>query len=183
MTTQRRRRPPQSQRISDQWLQYVRASVTLSGANTFTQATINLPVVVSQGFVLEAHIVEFSVPGIIVATDLGDTDDNTQLVVQLTKASQSAIIQIDNPDYIYGYNEEFLTPNARTAEQAPVLHHTLNGGLNWQFPEPILLPFEQIFLGANSAGVAVAPTFRCRIGYKTVRLSTRQLPEMIQAVT
>jgi len=184
MTTQRRRRSSQRVgRISDQWLQYVRGRVTLSAANTFTEVTINLPVVVSTGLVIEAHLVEFDYPLIVPSADLGDTDDTMTLEIQLTKASQTTMLRNDNPDLIYGVVRQFMTPNARTAEQAPVLMHHKAGELNWQFPEPILLPFAQIFLGANTTNVATAPTFTVRIGYKTVQLSTRQLPELLQAVT
>lgn len=181
MTTQRRRAPT-TRRISDQWLQYVRSSVTESAANTFTEAQINLPVVVAEGFVIEAHLVEFQIPGPDLAA-LQATDDNASVSVQLTKATQSAIVPLSDPDYIYGHQLQWLSPAARTAEKAPVLPIQLFGALNWQFPEPILLPFEQIHLGAVSFGLASAQTYRVRIGYKTVRLTTRQLPELIQAVT
>lgn len=181
MTTQRRR-PARTRRISDQWLQYVRGSVTLSAANTFSESTVNLPVVVAEGFVIEAHLVEFEMPAMVVA-DLGETDELVQFLVALTKATQTSVPNIADPNYIYGYAFDLVTPNARTAEQAPVAKHERSGSLFWQFPEPILLPFEQIFFGANTGGVAAAPTFRFRIGYKTIRLTTRQLPELIQAVT
>jgi len=182
MVTQRRRRTVQARAISDQWLQYIRGTVTLSAANTFTQITVALPVIVGQGMVIEAHLIEFALPPAQLA-DFGETDDQATFNAQLAKSSQTAIITLDNPDLIYGITDEYSTWNARTAEQAPVLHRLRRGGLNWQFPEPILLPFENIYFGCNTSGVAAAPDFQFRLGYKTVRLSPRQLPEMIQAIT
>jgi len=183
MTTQRRRRTTINTRaISDQWLQYVRGSLAESAAATFTQSTINLPVVVGQGLVIEAHLVEFQLDSVTPA-DLTATDDSVRYSCQLTKASQTGLISLADPNYIYGLDREYQTIDIQTAEKAPVLTHDRLGSLNWQFPEPILLPFEQIFFGVQTNGGSAAKTYRFRIGYKTVRLSTRQLPELIQAVT
>lgn len=154
----------------------------MSAANTFTEVALNLPVVVAEGFVIEAHLVEFELPA-LVASDLGETDDTMNQQLQLTKATQTSIVGINDPDYIYGAAFMALTPNARTAEQAPVLWVHRSGALNWQFPEPILLPFTQIFFAYATTGVAVAAGAAVRIGYKTIRLTTRQLPELLQAVT
>ena len=181
MTTQRRRQAT-TRRISDQWLQYIRGGQTMTAANTFTELSVALPVVVAEGFVIEAHLIEFDIPLPLVA-DLGETDDTATITCQLTKASQSQLIQMDDADYIYGMRRTYLTPNARTSEQAPVFAADSMGSMNWQFPEPILLPFTTISFGMDTDGVAFPPRFRFRIGYKTIRLTTRQLPELIQAVT
>jgi len=181
MTTQRRRTPT-TRRISDQWLQYVRGNVTESAAATFAQSTVNLPVVVAEGFVIEAHLVEFDLPS-VTAADLIATDDQLIYSCQLTKSSETAIVAIDDPSLIYGFGIEYDAIDIQTAEKVPVLVHARRGALNWQFPEPILLPFEQIYFSALTSGGSVAKDYRFRIGYKTIKLTTRQLPELIQAVT
>lgn len=181
MTTQRRRAPT-TRRISDQWLQYIRGTVQESGINTFTQVSVALPVVVAEGFVIEAHLVEFMLPPVVPA-DFIATDDQIQMAVQLTKASQASLVTLSDPDYIYGHLVDAHTVDVQTAEKAPVWDNHRLGALNWQFPEPILLPFSEIFFGARSQGFSSVGNYHFRIGYKTVRLTTRQLPELIQAVT
>jgi len=181
LTTQRRRAPT-TRRISDQWLQYIRGTVLESAAATFTETNVALPVVVSEGFVIEAHLVEFQ-PGSFTLADLKATDDTWNVNLQLTKSSQSAIIRIDDPDLIYSYQMEYHSIDLQTAEGIPIFTYPRAGALNWQFPEPILLPFSEIFFGIQYSGGSVVNRGSFRIGYKTVRLTTRQLPELIQAVT
>lgn len=180
--TSQRRRTPTTRRISDQWLQYVRGTAVESAANTFTEVTVALPVVVAEGFVIEAHLVEFFLPSIR-AADLKATDDVLTMSCQLTKSSQSAIIRLDDPDYIYGFQGDFYSIDIQTAEVVPAIRIMRQGAINWQFPEPILLPFSQIFFGVDTGGGSVAERYSFRIGYKTIRLTTRQLPELIQAVS
>jgi len=180
--TSQRRRAPTTRRISDQWLQYIRGRSTETGAATFSEITVNLPVVVAEGFVIEAHLVEFELPQIRPA-DLKATDDLVTMHCQLTKSSQSGVINISNPDYIYGNAVDYHSIDIQTAEVIPTNPVIRIGALNWQFPEPILLPFEQIYFSFSTVGGSVAEAYAFRIGYKTIRLTTRQLPELIQAVT
>ena len=181
MTTQRRRASTRG-RISDQWVQYVRGQVTLSAADAFTQVVVNLPVVVGQGFVIEAHGIEFGLPQLINA-DLLATDDRVLYQLQLTKSSQASVAPVDDPNYIAGYTVEYISFDLQTAEKVPVLIHHRQGQINWSFPEPVLLPFEQIFFSALTSGARQPAVFRFRLAYKTLQLTTRQLPELLQAVT
>ena len=178
MTTPRRR----AGRISDQWLQYVRSIVTESAAATFTEVTVNLPVVVAQGFVIEAHSIELDIDALTFA-DLKATDDTLIYAAQVTKASQTAMLSLDNPSLIYAHSIEYASIDIQTAEKSPVLIHERIGQKEWQFADPILLPFEQIFFAMQTSGGSVVKSTRMRIGYKTLQLTTRQLPELLQAVT
>lgn len=171
-----------TRRITDQWLQYIRGQVALSTANTFTQVTIPLPVVVSEGLVIQAHLIEFELPAVTIA-DISATDDNLVHRCQITRTSQTGPIGLLNPDLIYGITEEFEAPAARTAEGKPVVYHIRQGELNKVFADPILLPFSQIFFGGTTAGASQADSFNFRIGYKTIKLRTNQLAELIQAVS
>lgn len=168
--------------IRDEWVQYVRGTITESGANTYTEATVNMPVVVAQGFVLEVHTIEFTIPP-LVAADVIATSASVRRRCQLTKSSQSALISIDGPNLIASHDLQTLSADIQTAEEHSGVNTLLMGRLLHAFEEPILLPFEQIYFAAHSAGYGAAAVYTFRIGYKTVKLSTRQLPELVQAVT
>lgn len=168
--------------MSDQWMQYVRGRVLESAANTFTQTTVNMPVVVGQAYVVEMYSLEIQTPT-LATSEISATDDITTQTCQLTKSSQTALLTLDNPDLIAMFARDVRTPAARTAEKAPVFAYDYAGGLNQVFPEPILLPFEQIYFGARTEQGAAAGTYYFRIGFKTVRLATNQLVELLQAVT
>ena len=166
----------------DQWIQFLRGSVLVSPANTFTQTTLALPTVVSQGLVLEMLDVEFAFES-LAGSEISQTDDSLTIQVQLTKASKTAMLVLSDPDLLAAYEVNFQSPSARTAEKAPVIEINPMGSLYRAFPAPILLPFEQIYLGARTAGIATGPTLRVKIGYLTTRLATNQLVELIQAIT
>lgn len=168
--------------IRDQWIQYLRASVTETAANTFTQTTINSPVVLSQGYVIEMHTLEFD-HDVAAVGELSATDDELVHRVQLTKTSQTALLRVNNPDLIANWFEQYLSPAARTAEKAPVWSKTYSGQRLWTFTQPVLLPFDELFLSMQGAGEAAARQSTMRLGFKTVRLGTQQLVELIQSIT
>lgn len=176
-----RRRAAQSRGISDQWLQYVRGVVTETGANTFTQTTINMPVVVGQGYVVQMHSLEWQLPTPAVG-EVSATDDELSYYCQLTKSSKSAAIDLDDPDLIAAFQRQHLGPSARTAEKSPVMVTIRNGQLVTVYDPPILLPFEQIFFAAVGTGEAAARAYRFRMGITTLKLSTTQIVELVQAV-
>ena len=155
----------------------------MTTANVFREVSVNLPVVVGEGFVIEAHLIEFDVPQIEVA-DLKATDDAIQHSMQLTKASQSAMVQLDDPDLIAGFHVTYLSVDIQTAEVIPAIPNVKKGAALHDFRDnPILLPFEQIYFGVISDGAAAARTYRFRFLYKTVKLTTTQLVELVQAIT
>lgn len=168
--------------MSDQWMQYIRGRVLESAANTWTQTTVNMPVVVGQGYVVEMYSLEIQTPT-FATSELSATDDITTQTCQLSKSSQTALLTLDNPDVIAIFARDVRSVAARTAEKAPIFAYQYVGKLNVDFPEPILLPFEQIYFGARTEGGAAAGTYYFRIGFKTVRLATNQLVELLQAVT
>lgn len=174
--------PPRRTALRDEWLQYSRASLAESAAGTFTELTINLPVVVSQGFVIEAHSIEFEMPA-ITAADLTATDDEVTQYAALTKSSQTGSIRLANPDTIFAYQRQFLTVDIQTAEKAPVVVNDQIGALRYNLPEPVLIPFEQIYFGIHELNGSAVKTFGFRLGYKTVKLATNQLVELLQAAT
>lgn len=178
-----RRGSRRSSGLTDQWMQYIRGNVAESAANTFTQVTINMPVVVAKGLVVQAHSIEWSIPGPDAAGEISATDDQLRQRCQLTKTSQTTILALDDPNLISAYDVDYWAPAARTAEGKPVLPATHVGNLYMHFPEPILLPFEQIFFAAQGTGEGEVHTYRFRLGFTTVQLATSQLVELIQAVT
>lgn len=166
----------------DQWMQYIRGSVLESAAATFTENTISLPVVVSQGLVVEIWSIEWELPTLGIA-DISATDDIAEHRVQLTKASKTAILRLDDPDLIAAHHLKLYSPSARTAEKGSPTTVGAMGLVVHNFPQPVLLPFEQIYLSAATAGGGSAYRYNVRLGFTTVKISTRQVVELIQAVT
>jgi len=166
----------------DIYMQYIRGQVTESGNSAFSQVTVALPVVISQGFVIQMHEVEFNAPA-VTAADLIATDDFTTHGLQLTKSSQTAQIDIDDPNFIAGYLFDRQTIDLQTAEKSPVLEVPRHGALKQVFTMPILLPFEQIYFNVKQANVTATSTLRFRLGYTSIKLSSRQIVEIVQAIT
>lgn len=167
----------------DQYLQYIRGTVVESAINTYTESTINMPVVVGQGYVALMHTMEWEVSTEIAIADISATDDIFKLRAQLTKSTQSSLLRLDDPNVIEKFDLQIYSPSARTSEKGSPLLWQPMGAWCKTFDVPVLLPYEQIFLGAQSQGGSIVYRYNFRVGITMVKLGTTQLVELVQAIT
>lgn len=133
------------------FLEFIRATVTLSAANTFTQVTIATPVGRASNLAMLIHSIETEVDGF-------DTPaDQDQIEIQLTKVSQTAMIRLADPNLIYRDTRQigFVTSGSFMFKNED----------RQEFRPPILYAQSNMYFGCKTAGQAAARRFDIRIGY------------------
>ncbi len=148
------------------FLEFLRGRVTETAANTFTEVEITTPASRTESLAMLIHQVKF-------ATSMPDTEDAQQNTVetQLTKTTQSAIINIDNDAQIDAHT---IIEAAGVVQGSLSEYYRLEtqGIGTWRHFHPaILYPRAGIFLGVQGTGNANARTGQIQIGYTLERVS------------
>lgn len=131
----------------------IRFSVTETGANTFTQADIELPVAVLAGGKVQA--IEIGKVVAQMPTPDVEDDQNNQVDFQVTRDSQAAIIGWTDDDQIHRINytieDDFTTSGGRLTQVInPVMHD-----LTWE-GDGVVVMERTIHVGVAGTGNAGA---------------------------
>lgn len=145
-------RKPNMGTYGNELVSFKRASVTESGANTFTQETISLPVDIAKNLVFLIWQIEWHCSN---AQDTMVQDD--QIACQITRTSQTSIVGIDNTSVIAQFKQQVqvLTSGGAIARY-PVIQ---------TFDPPLPIAKEEIYLAIASTGDASANGVKVRIHY------------------
>lgn len=151
-------------------LQTLGGRVTETAANTFTQSAIAVPVMrvgmtSNTAQVIEILWVEFSITSVEAFNAAGE-----ECNVQLTQQSASSIRFLDDVDVIASFAWTMCLLTSGAAVREDVKHIDLTDGAG----HGMLIASPNIFLGAQSNGLAAAGTYACRIGYRFKNVDLRE---------
>lgn len=155
----------------DEYAEFMRATVTESAVNTYTETTITTPVGRSTNLAMVIHGIE------VEALNLTYTTNTAEIAVQLTTVTQSGILNLNNPNLIFKHRTiHFYTATANgtaAASAIPTIYR------HW-FPVPLLYAKSQMFFGIKQASAASAASAQISILYTIRRIS---LYKMLEALT
>ncbi|MBA7586626.1 hypothetical protein ES708_28629 [subsurface metagenome] len=142
------------------FMEYLRQTVTQSGANAYTEHEIATPTSKTENMAMLIHSIEFSASRFVEAAPANG--DAIQL--QVTSTHQNSITEIADPDCIALY-EVFVHLNA--------VFNTIftHGAHHIKFDPPLLYPKAHLYLAVGSNGLAAAIAGQFRIGYTLEKVS------------
>lgn len=151
----------------DEYAEQIRASVTESAANTYTETTINTPVGKSTNLGMVLHGVEIEGLNLTHGTNLAE------FAAQLTTVTQTGILNLNNPNLIFKHR----TINMWAANGQNAAVPTIN---RYSWPVPLLYAKSQIFFGVKQASGGAAGSCQVSIHYTIRKIS---LYKMVEALT
>ena len=125
-----------------------------SGANTFTQVEIELPVNINNQLIFDMDLVEFLLNPANDPIAAGEMI----MVIQLTLSSQSAILDWDNNDLIFAYSKRAHASAAllHSGIEEYSLHRDTQGRANF-------IARDSVFLAIDSTNVTLATRIQGRL--------------------
>jgi len=136
---------------------HLRKKITMSAANTMTEATINTNINPLSNQIIAIHSVTFDHSEL----DTPAVGDDMNMV--LTKQSKSTIVDADDPDQIAQFRKTFMV---------------LTDGGNWDerskkidFNPPELVASDELYLQMSTSGQAAAESGTVDIRYTPVEVS------------
>lgn len=147
--------------------QYATVSVTESAANTFTQATLALPVLRggNMGRGSRYQVIELLWAWLDLQTNAGATGDGRDVILATT--SQTALQTLQNPDVLFKYNDLItITTSGLYVEQNPHVFDFRDGA-----GHGIIVATENLYLGVIGTSQTATQTARCRIFYRFKNIS------------
>jgi hypothetical protein len=167
--------------VNPQWLNI--GVLTLSAANTFTEAPISLPVPRysasgGKSIVMEFLKVEFNNPAL--DTEFGAASSNKNCVQALSTISQTAVAS-SSPRTIQWCEVEFrgaftAAGTYETKTRDPLVFDLTDGA-----GHGLLIGTDQIFWGANTLGYTAAALFGCRILYRFKEIALTEYIGIVQS--
>jgi hypothetical protein len=163
---------------SSQILRYMRVVLTESAGSTFTEKTLDTQLSIERGVVMLIHQLEISIlPSAFSAVT---ADSNETFTMQITRTSQSALIDIDDPDSIIRYAWEIRRMAAIGTDAGPMYLYWKNP-MFLHFPIPIPYAGANIFAAIQTTNAA-AQTGRLRIGYTLAEVSDKEFFRIANAI-
>lgn len=140
--------------------QYSSIQVVESAANTFTQGTLNLPVLRGNMVGGKYQVIELLYAWLDLQTNDGATGSGR--TVALTTTSQTAMQVLSNPDVVLMYNDLItITTSGLYVETNPKFYDFTD-----RAGHGIIIATESLFLSVIGTSQTAAQTARCRIFYR-----------------
>jgi hypothetical protein len=134
-----------------EFLEWLRGSCVMSGANTFSESEIATPVGRATNQAMALFCAEFE-SSVLDAPAHGDF-----VMMQLAKNSKAAEIYVNDSDLVFKTKPQakFVTSGCDYSDLI----------IKKNVPRPILYAKSSLYFGMNSAGMAAALTGYVRVGY------------------
>lgn len=141
-------------KVSKDFMEYLRGTVTETGANTFSQVTINTPVGRANQLAMLIHEIVMELDP---TNSIDALADNDGINMQVTKDSETNLVGVDSESHIASHDQTFklVTSGATTFDRRKTKI----------FNPPLLYAKSKMFFSAVSAGQAAAKTYNVKIGY------------------
>ncbi len=142
------------------FMEFLRARVTQPTMNLYEELQMPTPTSKTENMAMLIHSVEF-IPSTLTAVAPAANDF---IYLHLSKASQTTIKTIEDPDTIAAYQ-------VITVINATLLAITELGEKTHKFDPPILYPKSQLYVGLMTNGMAAAKYGDVRVGYTLEKVS------------
>ena len=166
--------------LSTEFLNFLRFSVTESGAATYTQTEIDTNLSAERGVIMEIHSIEL-IPStnapLLREVGAGSTE---QWEAQIVRETKTAIVGLNDPDTVGKFGRQVTRSAAIGTDAGPLyLDYDLVESI-W-FPKPIPYVKPSIFVGLLSSLSSVM-TINGRIGYTLRDISREEFLELLVAL-
>jgi hypothetical protein len=159
----------------DVFAQFMRMSVTCTAANTLSFARVVLGTVLFEYAALILHRIEYDIS----ADARGEmTADGDNITVAITGSDTIGTLQSDQPevyDFVIITQHDYGVAAVGDVSLKPIVHDftTMPGG-------GMMVPFQDIYIGLNSTGLASAATARLRAWWTIKELGPQDFLELVQ---
>jgi len=165
-------------KMIDKLLQFEEITVSMSAANTSTEKSLNLGISAADNIVIELYEVFFD-HDVIETPGAGNTKTLHMLLTNKTGVDGSAVHLADED--VIAYMEKSVTADAAgTSEHNMILQEIGTTNNRFKFPEPLLYPFNTIYLVMDTTGYSSAKNGRAKIFYKYKKINKADYIELLE---
>lgn len=159
-------------------VRFQRLVLTETAAATFTEQEVDTQLSIERGFIWLIHLIEISIP--VNSLDIPAAGGIETFTVQICRASQTGLVDIDDPDVVFRTRREIFRSTAIGTDAGPLWTVAINP-IQYHYSPPLPYAGASIYIAVLGTATS-AQSVRLRVGYTLTEVKDSEFFRVANAI-